>query len=169
MRIYLQPLGRVSPDILDNLRQSISDVWAVEVMPPQGLPQEAFNPVRSQFDGSLLLRSLQGTKGIILGVTEADVYVEGLNFIFGLAFGNKALISLKRLRPEFYGASHNEKLFKQRAQKEAMHELGHVVGLDHCPDRRCVMHFSNSIADTDYKGAQHCKHCSARLSSLKAL
>lgn len=169
MRIYLQPLGHVSQDIPDFLRQSISAIWEVEVMPPQGLPQEAFNPARSQFDGSLLLRSLQGTKGIILGVTEADVYVEGLNFIFGLAFGNKALISLKRLRPEFYGAPHNEELFKQRAQKEAMHELGHVVGLDHCPDRRCVMHFSNSIADTDYKGVQHCKHCSARLSSWKAL
>lgn len=91
MKIYLQPLGRVSPGILDFLRQSISDVWEVDVMPPQGLPREAFNPVRSQFDGSLLLRSLQGTKGIILGVTEADVYVEGLNFIFGLASGTKHL------------------------------------------------------------------------------
>jgi archaemetzincin len=165
MKIYLQPLGRVSQDILNFLHQSISSIWEVDVMPPQRVPQDAFNPVRGQFDGSLLLRSLQDTEGIILGVTEVDVYVEGLNFIFGLASGNKTLISLKRLRPEFYGAPHNEELFKRRAQKEAMHELGHAIGLDHCPDRRCVMHFSNSIADTDYKSEQHCKHCIAMLSS----
>jgi len=25
-------------------------------------------------------------------------------------------------------------------------------GLDHCPAPRCIMHFSNSLADTDAKG-----------------
>jgi archaemetzincin len=47
--------------------------------------------------------------------------------------------------------------------KEAVHELGHMFGLDHCSDLRCVMHFSNSLADTDRKGRDFCPSCRARL------
>jgi archaemetzincin len=77
--------------------------------------------------------------------------VDGLNFAFGLATDRKALISLERLRPEFYWMPEDDDLFECRALKEAMHELGHVLGLNHCPDRNCVMYFSNSIPDTDVK------------------
>ncbi|HIC98260.1 MAG TPA: matrixin family metalloprotease, partial [Pyrodictiaceae archaeon] len=47
-----------------------------------------------------------------------------------------------------YGLPADKELFKLRALKEAMHEIGHVLGLLHCTDKRCVMHFSNSIIDT---------------------
>jgi archaemetzincin len=164
MRIYLQPLGPVDPGVLDDLMQRISAIWEVVRSPPLKLPPDAFNAARGQFDGSLLLKSLPDND-IVLGVTEADAYVEGLNFIFGLALGNKALISLQRLRPEFYGSPRDEELFRLRAFKEAMHELGHVFGLGHCPDPRCVMHFSNTLMDTDRKGWRYCKLCAARLSS----
>jgi len=50
-----------------------------------------------------------------------------------------------------------------RAVKEAVHELGHTFGLDHCSDPRCVMHFSNMLADTDRKGREFCPSCRARL------
>jgi|GEM_PF-6700242 archaemetzincin len=51
--------------------------------------------------GGKACRSSAG--GAILVVTEADLYEEGLNFIFGLAMGNREVISLRRLHPEFYG------------------------------------------------------------------
>lgn len=99
----------------------------------------------------------------LLGVIDSDLFVPGLNFIFGLAYGNTAVIALTRLRPEYYGEEKNERLFKERALKEAIHELGHTFGLAHCPDIRCVMHFSNKLADTDIKGPSFCRVCSARL------
>jgi archaemetzincin len=38
-----------------------------------------------------------------------------------------------------------------KEQSEAVHELGHAFGLTHCEKSRCVMHFSNSLQDTDFK------------------
>jgi hypothetical protein len=85
----------------------------------------------------------------------------GLNFVFGLADPSSrcAIISLARLYPEFYGQPRNPGLFKARAVKEAVHELGHLLGLGHCPDPACVMAFSNSLGDTDRKGPGFCAPC----------
>jgi archaemetzincin len=46
-----------------------------------------------------------------------------------------------------------------RALKEAVHELGHTLGLVHCPEAGCVMHFSNTLADTDCKSHRLCAMC----------
>ncbi|MBV9667768.1 MAG: hypothetical protein JO327_06520, partial [Nitrososphaeraceae archaeon] len=36
----------------------------------------------------------------------------------------------------------DEYLFYQRIVKEAVHELGHAFGMNHCRNTSCVMHFS---------------------------
>jgi archaemetzincin len=50
-------------------------------------------------------------------------------------------------------------LFYARAVKEAVHELAHTLGLRHCSRSSCVMHFSNSISDTDVKQRLFCNTC----------
>ncbi len=67
-----------------------------------------------------------------------------------------------RLRQEFYGLPRDEDLFRERALKEAVHELGHTYSLGYCPDPTCVMHFSNSLYDTDLKGWSFCSNCQER-------
>ncbi len=104
----------------------------------------------------------------VLGLTDVDCYVPGLNFIFGQAAsgGRQAFVALPRLRQSFYRLPENLALFRQRALKEAVHELGHTWGLSHCPDPRCVMHFSNSLHDTDVKGPGFCSQCRDRLGAV---
>ena len=75
-----------------------------------------------------------------------DLYVADLNFVFGLADSHQkcAIISLARLQPEFFGQPGDPQLFRERALKEAIHELGHLRNLRHCSNPACVMFFSNS-------------------------
>jgi hypothetical protein len=39
---------------------------------------------------------------------------------------------------------------------------GHTVGLGHWPDPKCVMYFSNSLADTDSRGSSLCATCARK-------
>lgn len=102
----------------------------------------------------------------LLGITEVDLYAPGLNFVFGQALmgGRYCVISIARLRPSFYGLPPDEDHFRGRVVKEAVHELGHTFGLEHCSDPGCVMRFSNSLADTDRKGWGFCASCRGALS-----
>ena len=104
----------------------------------------------------------------VLAVCDFDAYSDELNFVFGEAhFGGRvAAIYLPRLKEEFYvRKSDTNKLFKQRVIKEAVHELGHVFGLTHCEKSKCVMHFSNSLQDTDFKDHKFCERCNKILKS----
>jgi archaemetzincin len=157
--IFLQAIGPVDAQVMASLKESLSCFWKVDILPGVSIPHEAYHKARRQYEGSALLKALYDNEMPVLGVTEVDAFVAGLNYIFGLAAGRKAMISLKRLHPEFYGLAEDDELLKQRAQKEAMHELGHVLGLNHCPDQNCVMYFSNSILDTDFKDWRYCGRC----------
>lgn len=126
---------------------------------------KAYTPSRGQYNSTTLLSLLKDElKGVeadrILAITGVDLYAQGLNFVFGEAQfpGRIALISLCRLKPEYYGEEDGE-LFKSRIRKEAVHELSHTFGLAHCPNPTCVMHFSNSIHDTDRKDDKPCQVC----------
>jgi archaemetzincin len=99
----------------------------------------------------------------VLGIVDLDLYVPELNFVFGEASQRAAVISLARLRQEFYNLPQDQSLFHKRALTEAVHELGHTYGLGHCGNPLCVMFFSNSLIDTDRKGSKFCPKCGRNL------
>lgn len=171
MKVGILPIGHIDPAILrriqEELEQIFPDTTCKVVAEKPTLMDRAFDKKRNQYRSNVILSEIQafaaGKKVFdrVLGVVDVDLFVPELNFIFGEAScpGKAALISLWRLRPEFYGESPDEAVFLARAVKEAVHELGHTLGLRHCPRGSCVMHFSNSIFDTDKKQRLFCDEC----------
>ena len=105
----------------------------------------------------------------LLALTECDLFIPVLTFVFGHAqlAGRVAVISFARLRQEFYGLAPHREVFLERAYKEAFHETGHAFGLVHCADRNCAMSLSTNVRQIDLKLAAFCAACGARLARRK--
>jgi len=167
MKITLKPLGDVAKEIMTELKNRICGVFNCPVEIKTGFSSlaHAYDREREQYLSSKLIASLNSSgrerDEKIVGITEVDLYAPGLKFVFGEASvaSGVAIVSLCRLRQEYYGLSPEKTLFLERATKEIVHEVGHTFGLGHCPNTRCVMHFSNSLADTDLKGMGFCDKC----------
>ena len=171
MKVGVLPIGHIDETILLRIQEGVMrvfrDTTCIMVDEKLLLRENAFDKKRRQYHSHAILSEVQGYAvrkkelNRVLGVVDVDIFVPELNFVFGEATcpGKSALISLWRLRPEFYGKSPSRKLVLQRALKEAVHELGHTLVLRHCSRSLCIMHFSNSISDTDIKQSLFCDKC----------
>ena len=176
MQIILQPvLFQPDKDILSTLEKTLSEEFngcsIITASPLKDVPKQLqiFDKQRNQWNSDAILQWLSNackpysksatTK--ILAICDFDAYSDKLNFVFGQAHmdGSISAIYLPRLRQEFYGLKPNASLFYQRIVKEAVHELGHAFGLNHCKNTICVMYFSNSLSDTDIKTNHFCNVC----------
>jgi len=170
-KIILRPLAQIDSRITGILKQGLEQTFncPVEIKAQISNLDDAYEPKRKQYLAPRLLATLRSfnmeSGERCLGIVDIDLYSPGLNFIFGEADigSGVAIISLYRLRQKCYGLPPDEGLYQSRAIKEAIHELGHTYYLSHCPDAKCVMHFSNSLADTDIKEASFCQKCQQRL------
>jgi archaemetzincin len=173
--IYLIPLGNIDQSFFKRLPQDLEKQFQlpVSLIEKIEIPDYTYDSKRKQYSGSKIIAELSrldlSDVEKILGITSVDLFSEGLNFIFGEAEspGKIALISTARLDPRFYRKKFNSEIFYQRILKEASHELGHTFSLNHCPSPSCVMHFSNTIEDTDVKNHKFCEKCKKILELVK--
>jgi archaemetzincin len=162
-------------DVLLELRRVLASAFAAEIITAPGipLPSTAYDRTRRQYHSTPILRQLARVKPQhaerLLGVADIDLYVPELNFVFGEADASHgvAVFSLSRLRSD--GADQRaQTLFLKRAATEAIHELGHTYRLVHCANSRCVMWFSNTLAETDRKGQAFCANHASQLARVRA-
>ncbi|MCP8316728.1 MAG: archaemetzincin family Zn-dependent metalloprotease [archaeon] len=133
------------------------------------LHDEDYVASRQQYDATRILSRLlefKKNKKKVIGVTSADIFVPGLNFVFGLAdmVRGVALLSTARLTAFELELGLRPSLINERVFKEVAHELGHLFGLTHCSELSCIMSFANSIYDVDRKLPMLCSDCLNKLS-----
>lgn len=165
--IYLAPFGQIDDEVLSTLEVCLWQIFGYEVrrMPALPDPAFAFDAQTGQYSSALLLKDLLRQRPRdavrVLGVTDRDLFIPMLSFVFGHAQlnGFVAVISLARLHQKFYRLPENKQLFHHRVMKEAVHELGHTFGLIHCSDPVCAMSLSNAIQQVDKKTEELCGNC----------
>ena len=136
----------------------------------------ALDTGREQYSSTRILSHLLRTRPPdvlkIVGITDLDLYIPILTFVFGEAQldGPAAVVSAYRLRPTFHGLPSDPAKTRDRLVKEVNHELAHTFGLIHCPNQSCVMASSTYAENIDFKDRTFCTRCrkllNASLSSV---
>jgi archaemetzincin len=170
MNLYLAPVKFSNISLLDKIKKGLEEIFLtqVKIVNINLDVESAFSAERKQYYStqliSLALPHTEEYNGKIILLTEYDLYVPVLTFIFGEAQlrGKHCIVSICRLHEEFYSGISDDELLYKRTMKEILHELGHTFGLIHCLDWDCVMHASLEIEEIDIKGNLYCKNCSKK-------
>ncbi len=171
------PIGHIDNKILQYTQMELEERFNVAIDIGRQLeePAYAYHKHKKQYNSTKILKQIHNLRltgyDRILGIADVDMYIPERTFVFGGADVKKkvSVISLTRLRQEFYDQPENSALFKHRTIIEAVHELGHTYGLYHCKNNKCVMFLSNTIDDTDHKGAELCSNCENIMEEKKKL
>ncbi len=169
--VHLLPVGKVDVSLLRDLRVMIPQRLEVacEILPYELDPTPCYHAERQQFHSSEILQRMQSLvrpeNWRFLAIADVDLYIPILKYVFGEAQmgGPCALVSVHRLRQEFYGLAPDDSLLRQRLLKESVHELGHTLNLRHCQDYTCVMASSHAVEWIDLRESALCDSCRAQV------
>jgi archaemetzincin len=165
--LYVVAIGSVEEKALQCIENTAEEWFPLPVrrLQPLSAPDGAYDTKRKQYQSVELMKMLAQCAprdaARMVGVTNVDLAIPMLSFLFGQAQldGPVAVISLCRLRQEFYGLPPDEDLLNERIVKELLHELGHSFGLTHCSDRECAMSLATHIELVDAKTGRYCAQC----------
>ena len=171
VKLYIVSLGDTPDNAEERARSAVRSRFKLncDILSPEPRPEFALDVSRDQYNSLEILDWLESRfprpDQWILGITNVDLAIPVLTFVFGEARlgGRSAVISAFRLREEFHGRPADTMVLLSRVEKEAIHEVGHMLGLTHCLDRNCVMYPSNSLAQTDVKSTRLCPECRSSL------
>jgi predicted Zn-dependent protease len=105
----------------------------------------------ARLDAAKLLKYLRLSTGkdLALWLLDGELYYPEIGGIFGCSTDRSAIISAMGMELHIL-------------VKESLHEVGHLLGLDHCSDV-CVMNLSGSIEQAEEKSFHLCEGCSTFL------
>ncbi len=169
--LCLVPIGSVPAQALEWIENATAEWFPLPIrrLPPISIPKDAYDAKRGQYQSVEIMRMLAQSAphgaSRVLGITDVDLAIPMLSFLFGQAQfdGPIAVVSLCRLHQEFYGLPPQEDLLRERIVKESLHELGHTFGLVHCTDATCAMSLATHIELVDAKAEQFCSRCGRHL------
>ncbi|MBA3013228.1 MAG: zinc metallopeptidase [Proteobacteria bacterium] len=154
--IGILPIGEIDPLYLKILAGSFLGELPIKtlILPPLPHPDYAFDKRRLQYDAASMINQLETLVfkdcSKVIALVDADLFIPVFSFVLGEARmgGSCALVSLYRLQENH-----------ARAVKVALHEFGHLMNLDHCHEKKCVMRFSKNIEQLDSISNIFCDYC----------
>ena len=174
--LVLQPLGRAEA-LVAPVAAALSTFYelAVTAAPLVKLPRRAYYRPRGRYRAEILLEVLaeiapRGTERV-LGLTSADISTSKPPHedwgVLGLASvgGQTCVLSSFRCQRRARNSAHA----MERLAKTAVHELGHTFGLDHCPNRGCLMEDGGGSVLTTDRETDLCDECRSRLGAAGKL
>jgi archaemetzincin len=172
--VYLQPLGDGLPDAdVALVERAVRAMLGHDVrrLPRVALPEAAYYPPRKRYRAGRLLtflnRLLPADATRILGLTAVDISTSKGRYsdwgVIGLGEmpGTASVISSFRCHKKSRGPEHA----RERLAKTAVHELGHTLGLDHCPTVGCLMQDADGKVATSDGEYDFCGTCRATLAA----
>jgi archaemetzincin len=156
----LIPLGNLDPLAVAIMGAHIQAVLGLDtrILAARAKPDHAYMPVRNQFDASMIITSLAAEPGgapLKLGVLQSDLSIPILTYVYGESQlgGKAAVVSLHRL------FDIDRQVVYLRAAKIGVHEVGHLLGLEHCWQAGCLMRFSKQLEQLDRLALGFCDAC----------
>ena len=169
--IAIQPMGPMTAERLATVKKVLETTYGVEVeiLETKPLPKEAWYEPRSRYRAEKLLTFLDAKTPekyrIVIGLTAKDISTTKEEHedwgIFGLGEldGRVCVVSTFRLGAR--GA--DEAKLRVRLRNVAVHEVGHVMALEHCPIKGCVMQDAESSIETvDRETGEFCDDCKVK-------
>ena len=172
MKVHIVVLGVLPPRLARSVLAGLPRPYEVGgVEESRDDLGRCYDRARAQTDAACLLdhvpRAAAGD--MVLGLTALDLFLPPLVYVFGLTpLGERrGVLSCARLAsPE--GGEEAAEALARRTVVESVHELGHALGLVHCPVTDCAMHRSLWPEAVDLKRPAYCPSCAAELDRLVA-
>lgn len=174
--LYVQPIGE-----FDEKHVELSSNTAEFLSRYFDMPTEVLQPITLSDVPSAAHRQHQGNTQLltyyllddilkparpsdavaVLGLTHFDLWPgDGWSFVFGQANTPErvGVWSLHRFGdPD--GSQSEWQTYRKRTFKVALHETGHMLGINHCTFYECLMNGSNHLAEMDSRPLWSCPEC----------
>jgi archaemetzincin len=178
--VHVLPLGEISDEMVERtaegLRSHVAAVVVVEPRRPLAAGTESKIPGRYRADDILdWMQSVASESGKWMSVTDVDIVTKkskNENWgILGLGAidGRCSVLSTFRMKRKWENGGAPESLVRERLWKTAVHELGHTLGLPHCPVKGCIMEDAHGTVKTTDFETDLCPDCARRFREAAGL